>query len=281
MQDELTLLGQLFFLRALAEKLETDWPAVLADLEAVRAALLRRSAMTANLTLDAVSQGRVIGALEEFAAALPAETYTPQAWHAPGEEEDEAFTLPAPVNYVGKGANLKSLGFQVQGSASVISKTLGTTWLWDKVRVQGGAYGGLEYFEPATGVLNFLSYRDPNLLETLDVYDQTAGFLRDLKLSDDELTKAIIGAIGDLDPHLLPDAKGYTSMLRHLTGYTDEMRQQYRDEVLGTTAKHFNEFANAVAAIADRGHVVVIGGAEAVAKANQERGGFLKVRKVL
>lgn len=281
LQDELTLLGQLFFLRDLVEKVDKDWPAVLADLEAVRSALLQRAAMTANLTLDGASQAQVRRPLEEFADALPRRDFTRQLWQAPGEEDDEGFTLPAPVNYVGKGANLKSLGFKVHGSASVISKTIGATWLWDKVRVQGGAYGGMEYFEPATGVLNFLSYRDPNLLETLDVYDQTADFLRTLKLSQDELTKAIIGAIGDLDPHLLPDAKGYTSMVRYFTGYTDEMRQQYRDEVLGTTARQFNEFADAVAAIADRGHVVVMGGAEAVAKANEERGGFLKVRKVL
>ncbi|TAK12019.1 MAG: peptidase M16 [Anaerolineae bacterium] len=281
LQDELTLLGQLFFLRDLAEKVEKDWPSVLAELEAVRAALLQRAAMAANLTLDAASQAKALPALESFAAGLPGETFTPQAWHAPGEEEDEGFTLPAPVNYVGKGANLKSLGIKISGSASVITKTIGTTWLWDKVRVQGGAYGGMEYFEPATGVLNFLSYRDPNLLQTLDVYDQTANFLRELRLSDDELTKSIIGAIGDLDPHLLPDAKGYTSMVRHFTGYTEDMRQQYRDEVLSTTSKHFNEFADAVAAIADRGHVVVIGNHDTVTKANEERGGFLKVKKVL
>lgn len=61
-----------------------------------------------------------------------------------------------------------------------------------------------------TGVFSFLSYRDPNLLKTLDVYDGTAGFLRDIELDNDTLTKAIIGTIGDVDSYQLPDAKGYT-----------------------------------------------------------------------
>ncbi len=280
LQDELTLLGQLFFLRELVEKIDNDWPAVVADLESVRHALLQQAALIVNLTVDAAGQKRVMPFLSNFVESLPGGVIQRQLWHAPGEEEDEAFTLPAPVNYVGKGASLKSLGYPVRGSASVITKTIGATWLWDKVRVQGGAYGGMEYFEPATGVLNFLSYRDPNLLETLDVFDQTAGFLKQLNLSEDELTKAIIGTVGDLDPHLLPDAKGYTSMVRYFTGYTDEMRQQYRDEVLATTAKDFRDFADAVAAIADRGHVVAIGNQDAVSKANEARDSFLKVKKI-
>lgn len=281
LQDELTLLGQLFFLRDLVEKIDSDWPSVLADMESVCRTLLQQTAMTVNLTLDQAGQKRVLPALTDFVAALPEEGTQKHSWHAPGEEDDEAFTLPAPVNYVGKGANLKSLGYPIRGSASVITKTIGATWLWDKVRVQGGAYGGMEYFEPATGVLNFLSYRDPNLLETLDVFDQTAEFLRKLNLSTDELTKAIIGTVGDLDPHLLPDAKGYTSMVRYFTGYSEEMRQQYRDEVLGTTARDFHEFADAVAAIADRGHVVVLGNQDAVSKANKARDDFLKIKKIL
>ena len=72
------------------------------------------------------------------------------------------------VNYVGKAANLyEDAGYQLKGSAYVVNKLLGTTWLWDRVRVSGGAYGGFADFDSHSGMFSFLSYRDPNLLKTV------------------------------------------------------------------------------------------------------------------
>lgn len=65
-------------------------------------------------------------------------------------------------------------------------------------------------------MFSYLSYRDPNLLKTLEVYDETARFLRELELDDDALTKAIIGTIGDVDAYQLPDAKGYSRYVQPL-----------------------------------------------------------------
>jgi Zn-dependent M16 (insulinase) family peptidase len=83
-------------------------------------------------------------------------------------------------------------------------------------------------------VFSFLSYRDPNLVKTLDNYDGTVEFLWNLQLDDDALTKAIIGTIGDVDSYQLPDAKGYTSMLCYIMGITDKGRQCRRDQILST-----------------------------------------------
>jgi Zn-dependent M16 (insulinase) family peptidase len=130
-------------------------------------------------------------------------------------------------------------------------------------------------------VYTFLSYRDPNLLASLDTYDATADFLRNLELSDAELTKAIIGVIGDLDAYQLPDAKGWSSLTRYLTGYSDEKRQKLRDEVLNTTVKKFKSFGETLAELAQHGEIVVLGSAEAIEKANKERAGLLEVKKVL
>ncbi|NUM45349.1 MAG: hypothetical protein HUU38_11645 [Anaerolineales bacterium] len=194
----------------------------------------------------------------------------------------EGFTIPAQVNYVGKGTNLYALGYQPHGSANVIRKYLGTTWLWEKVRVQGGAYGGFAGWDRLSGVWSYGSYRDPNLLATIDNYDGTSAFLRNLNLSDDELTKAIIGTISDLDGYQLPDAKGYSAFVRHLTGITDENRQQLRDEVLGTTQTHFRAFADVLDELNRHGQVVVLGSAEKIGKANEEKGGnWLEIKKVL
>ena len=80
----------------------------------------------------------------------------------------------------------------------VIRHYLGTTWLWEKIRVQGGAYGGMSAFDQNSGIFTYFSYRDPNLLATLSNYDQTPNFLHNLELSESELTKFIIGTISEL-----------------------------------------------------------------------------------
>ena len=156
-----------------------------------------------------------------------------------------------------------------------------TSWLWEKVRVQGGAYGGFCLFDHRSGGFTYLSYRDPNLLATLDIYDQTAAFLRETELSQDELTKSIIGAIGEVDQYQLPDAKGYSSMLRYLVGDTDEIRQRMREEILATSPADFLAFADALEQVVDRGLVVVLGSQGAIDAANAERAGWLDVSKVL
>ena len=102
----------------------------------------------------------------------------------------------------------------------MVLKFLNTTYLWDKVRVQGGAYGGSSRFDLTSGNFTFLSYRDPNLLKTLDAYDGASKALN-AGIGDNDLTRSIIGVIGDVDGYEFPDAKGYSSMWRQLTGTTD------------------------------------------------------------
>jgi hypothetical protein len=105
--------------------------------------------------------------------------------------------------------------------------------------------------------------------------------LREGHLHKDELTKGIIGTIGDLDQYRLPDAKGYTSMVRQLSGETDEERQQLREEVLSTTATHFTAFAEALDTVKEEGLVKVLGSESAIQGAQTDRPGWLEVLKVL
>ncbi len=282
--EQMSGVSQLFFLRPLLEAIERDWEAVLSKLEEVRRQLVNRSIGLVNVTLDAAHWAAFRPQLESFLAVLPAASITPVQWQPEYVSRFEGLTIPAQVNYVGKGAPLYRLGYRLHGSALVINNYLNTAWLWEKVRMQGGAYGGSSQFDRRSGVFTYLSYRDPNLLATLDNFDASAAFLRDLDLSGAELNKAIIGAVGDLDAYLLPDAKGFTSLARYLTGDTDEARQQYRDEVLSTTAKDFKAFGEVLAAVKEKGEVVVLGAQEAIARANaerSERGDWLEVTKVL
>jgi hypothetical protein len=163
----------------------------------------------------------------------------------------------------------------------VASKYLRTTHLWERVRVMGGAYGGFCRFDPLSGVFTYVSYRDPNLLGTLSSYDASGAFLREHEVSASEVGRTIVGVIGELDAYLLPDAKGFTALQRHLLNQTPEYRQKLRDEVLSTTARDLIRFADALDAVRDHGTVVVLGGPAAVDAANAERPGFLVVDRLM
>ena len=279
--EQMSGVAQLFFLRELAQTIETDWASVLEKLETVRRRLLNRATTVVNVTLDESNWKSFAPQLASFVAEIPFFEPDPVKWLPAALDKNEGLTLPSQVNYVAKGADLYKLGYRMHGSVLVINKILATTWLWEKIRVQGGAYGGFSAFDIHSGMYTFLSYRDPNLLATLDTYDATADFLRNLDLPDSELTKAIIGSIGDLDAYLLPDAKGWMSLTRHLVGYTEEKRQIFRDQVLRTSLRDFKAFAEILATVAAQGQIVALGSAETIAKANAARPDLLGVKKIL
>ncbi len=279
--EEMGGINYLFFLRDLLKQIDEDWPAVLAQLEAVRHHLVRRDGLIINATLDIDNWQLLQPHFQVFVAGLPQMAQPNAQWRPLFDGSDEGLIIPAQVNYVGKASNLYEVGYRYHGSVNVISNFVRTSWLWDKIRMQGGAYGAFCRFGKQSGVLTFLSYRDPNLLKTLDVYDQTAEILRTVELNQQELTRNIIGAISAMDGYQLPDAKGYTSMARHLLQESDENRQRTRDEVLGTTLADFHRFAEIIDAARSKARVVVMGSQQALAAANAEKADWLKLLKVM
>jgi presequence protease len=273
-------ISYLMFLRGL-EKSACDWSGVEAALKRVRDTLLKRGAMVLNVTAEAEDWRRFEPRLTAFLEQLPDAPATQATWPPASGPRAEGLTIPAMVNFVAKGGDLRAAGGQANGAAAVIQHYLNTTWLWNKVRVQGGAYGGSCALDRHAGLFTFTSYRDPNLLQTLDIYDQTGAFLRDTPVSEAELTKSIIGVIGTIDDYQLPDAKGFTSTIRYLVHESDESLQRFRDEVLGTRAEDFRAFGEALSKLAGRSDVVVMGSPDAIAAANAKRHGFLQVTKVV
>lgn len=278
--EQLSGVSYLNFLKTLVKRVDSDWDGVQAALMAIRDTLFNRGRMVVNVTADGSLWGKAKGELESFLTRLPNVHHAVADWTIDFAPKSEGLIIPAQVNYVGKGANLKALGFELSGASSVVLKFLNTTYLWDKVRVQGGAYGGSSRFDLTSGNFSFLSYRDPNLLKTIDAYDGASKALK-AGIGANDLTRSIIGVIGDVDGYEFPDAKGYSSMWRQLTGTTDAIRQQRRDEILGTTEADFKRMAEAVDAVARNGHVVVLGGEAAIKAANEQRPGLLEVSKVL
>lgn len=278
--EQIDGVSYLFALRALVEQIESDWPAVQSRLETMRRLLVNRSAMLCNVTLDAASWANVQPRLGEFFSALPDGSFEPQTWRWLPVEGGEGLAIPAQVNYVGMGANLYALDYELSGSASVICKFLNATWLWEKVRVQGGAYGGSCSFDQRSGVFTFLSYRDPNISQTLGNYAAAADYLAgldDSRLNPSELEKTIIGAIGDMDAYQLPDAKGFISLVRALAGDTDAIRQRLRDQILSTSRADFHAFGSLLKRFNQQAQIVVLGSQSALEKASAG----LSIQKVL
>ena len=279
--EQMEGISYLFFLRRLLVEIDQDWPGVQAKLEAIRHRLVNRRTLLCNLTLSGAERAVFEPKLEAFLRALPQQDWAPMPWTPVFDSSNEGLMAPTQVNYVGKGGNLNDVGYTYHGSVSVITRFLRNTWLWDRIRVQGGAYGAFCSFDQFSGFFSNVSYRDPNLLETLTNYDAAGQFLREVDLNQDELTKAIIGTVGDMDSYMLPDAKGYTSMIRRLIGIDDTYRQQIRDQVLGTSAEDFSAFAVYLDKLAETGSVVALGSAETIAAANQQQPDLLTPVKVL
>ncbi|MDQ7033367.1 MAG: hypothetical protein Q9P01_00595 [Anaerolineae bacterium] len=270
----------LFFLRELENAIDNDWATVLAALETVRDTLVNRAAMRVNATMEASMWQNFKPQLDSFLNTLPKHDTTNADWHISTGEKYEGLTMPAQVNFNAKSANLKAVGYESHGSVSVIGKHIRREYLWETIRVQGGAYGGTMSYSTGSGLVTFMSWRDPNIVGTLQNFDATGDYLQAMNMSESNIEQAIIGAIGDLDSHDLPDAKGFKTMIRHIVGYTDEMRQQYRNEVLATTLDDFHAFGAVLKQAADKGRVAVVGSPDAIEAASSDMGIDFKVTKL-
>ncbi len=258
-------------LRTLTERTTRDWNSVLEDLRRLHEAIVRRNRAIFNLTADKKGIDVSLEAARRLCERLPDTPLSNAIWTPPANNVNEAFLVPAQVNYVGSGCNLYAAGYTWHGSAGVIARHLRMDWLWNQVRVQGGAYGAFCTFDRVSGGVTQVSYRDPNVDRTLAVYAGTARHLRELALSKRELELAIVGAIGDIDAYQLPDARGWTSLNRYLAGDSDEALQRRREEVLSTTQGHFTAFADVLEEAMKHSTVCALGGGS-VEKAAREHG---------
>ncbi len=279
--EQMSGISYLLFLRELEERVEKDWVQVLSALEKIRELLINRHALLLNITVDEKKWLQIQAQVEAFLDSLPYFEPILHSWKPRKSSDFEGLTIPAQVNYVGKGMNLFSHGYRFHGSAHVITRYLRNSWLWEKVRVEGGAYGAFCLFDRLSGVLTLVSYRDPNIFKTLEAFEGAAGFLKGLDLSATELTRAIVGAIGDIDRYQLPDAKGYTSMVRYLSGETEPERQRIREEVLGTTVQDFNSFGAVLEEGAESALVKILGPKSAIEEVAAKKRWGLKVFDVL
>jgi Zn-dependent M16 (insulinase) family peptidase len=279
--EKMSGIDYLFFIRDLIENLDNQWEMIMANMESIRLNLISQSNIVCNVTVDQSNWQAQNTKILNFIDSFPNNKRELKNWNFTGNKQNEGLTIPSQVNFVGMGANIYDLGYQHHGSINVITQYLRSTWLWEKVRVSGGAYGGFCAFDRLSGIFTFLSYRDPNLKKTIEYYKQTSDFLKSMDIDQSELNKSIIGAIGEIDSYQLPDAKGYTAMLRYLLNISDEERQIIRDQLLETNSSHFRDFAKVLKSLNLESNIVVLGALNNIESANQENGYNLQLKNIL
>ncbi|QGY38820.1 peptidase M16 [Pseudodesulfovibrio cashew] len=277
MEEAMSGLSNLDFLRSLEERLEADFRGVAKDLERMRSLLLSRSGLIVNATMDADLFAAAEPELASVASALPESDAAPASGFPLDFPAREGLAIPAQVNYVGKGVSLAEHGITLGGAAQVVNKLIRTGYLWEKVRVQGGAYGAFCLLDRLAGAMAMVSYRDPNVAATVKAFDGVADYLETIDVNADELEKSIIGAIGEIDAYQLPDAKGFTALTRYLTGQDDDYLQEIREQALSATEADFRAFAEAVRVNAAHGDICVLGDSLAMENADLD----LEIRQVL
>jgi hypothetical protein len=239
---------QLRFLRQLERRIQSDWEGVVQDLNRVLGIVIARDRVTLNVTADSAHLTSAVEACSRFADGL-SDGNPPRGveWPLMFPKQNQAIIIPSLVNYVAKAGDLYSSSYRDSGASSVITRIIKSQWLWNKVRVEGGAYGAFCSFNRLTGLFAQYSYRDPNIRATIDAFDSTAAFLRSTEFSQDDLRKAIIGTIGEVDDYQFPDEEGLTSLSRHLQGIEIDDIQQRRIEILETSVDDFRIFGSHLA----------------------------------
>ena len=177
--------------------------------------------------------------------------------------------VPTSVSYV--ASVLKAPAYIDQASAmlTLAAKELSNSYLYKHIRVQGGAYGGMSSFDPSLGLFSFISYRDPHIAETLQIFKDAQAFFSQNEMAADDMEKAIISTIGALDKPLDPSGRGYAAMMRIFAGATDEMRQNFRDNVLSATPRKVKDtLKDYFSAAAKSKAVAVYSSQEKLAEAN-------------
>ena len=174
------------------------------------------------------------------------------------EQKNEGLMTSANVQYVAKGYNYKELGYDYSGSMLVLKTILGYDYLWNNVRVKGGAYGAMSNIS-REGSFIFVSYRDPNLVNTLNAYDGACDYLEKFDISDREMTKYIIGTISNLESPLMPYYKGIKAVSMYIRNITKEDREKERVEVLNTKVEDIKGYAEVVRNTMSQDYLAVVG----------------------
>jgi len=269
------------FLCGVLKNYDTKKAKVITKLQAMVQKIFRKEYLLADMTVDREGLLNCKTILLPFADKLYTSPMTEEERSSKligtCPKHNEAFITAGMVQYNACAGSFADSSIAYNGSMNVLKNVLGNEYLWNNVRVKGGAYGCMCGFAPS-GNGYFTSYRDPNLAKTYDIYKDAAAYVQSLELDDRELTKYIIGAVGAIDLPMTASMKGSRSLAAYLGERSFEQIQKNRDELLATTVEDLRKLSDAVAAITEAGHICVVG---SESKITEEKERFEHVEQLI
>ena len=198
-----------------------------------------------------------------FAGKLPQQELIADTIPVVTEKKNEGFLSSSQVQYVCRAGNYRKDGLAYTGALRVLKVIMGYDYLWNQVRVKGGAYGCMCSFSKS-GDSYFVSYRDPNLSKTVDVYEQAADYIAAFSQDERSMTQYIIGAVSELDTPLTPASKALRSLSAYMTNQKEEDFQKERDELLGVTQETIRGLSAHVRSFVGQNYFCVVGNDEKI-----------------
>ncbi|MGO9309713.1 MAG: insulinase family protein [Spirochaetia bacterium] len=264
-EEEWRGITQLLFLEKLVRNIDAELPRVVAALERIRADLLTRSLVIANATAAGECFAEITRAVDTVAGRLPSRSTHELPAPEPGRFvpgtpalRGESLVASASVGYVARALPGFRFEHPLNGPVAVLGHLLSTGYLWEKVRMEGGAYGAFSYSRNMDGLFLLGSYRDPNITTTIRAFGEGLRLMESGPLDPAEVDKAVIGTIGREDRPIDPGEKGFVCMQRKLHGITDDARQARRTLLLGVGRHGISEAARELLASAPQGFTAVI-----------------------
>lgn len=257
-QDELKGIA---FYRSIChiEKELSESPKSVSDkLAAIARKLFARNRMLISFTGNNEAYGNAKPSLEKVIAGFNKMSAIGNQAEVHFNTAKEAFIDASQIQYVAKTGDFICEGYEYTGALRLLRIILSYDYLWINVRVKGGAYGCMNTFL-RSGESYFVSYRDPNLSDTLDVYDRIPEYIKSFSPDERDMTKYIIGTFSALDTPMNPEAKGSRSLSAYLEGITYEQIQKERNEILNAQPEDIRRLADLVEAVLRKDSICVIG----------------------
>ena len=276
-QDELKGIA---FYRSICriEKELSESPERVSDkLAAIAKKLFARNRMLISFTGNNEAYGNAKTSLEKVIAGFNKMSTIGKQAEVHFNTAKEAFVDASQIQYVAKTGDFVCEGYEYTGALRLLRIILSYDYLWINVRVKGGAYGCMNTFL-RSGESYFVSYRDPNLSDTLDVYDRIPEYIKSFSPDERDMTKYIIGTFSALDTPMNPEAKGSRSLSAYLEGITYEQIQKERDEILNAQPEDIRRLADLVEAVLKKDSICVIGNENMI---KESAGLFENVEKLI
>lgn len=276
-QDELKGIA---FYRSIChiEKELSESPKSVSDkLAAIAKKLFARNRMLISFTGNDEAYGNAKPSLEKVIAEFNKMSAVGNQAEVHFNTAKEAFIDASQIQYVAKTGDFICEGYEYTGALRLLRIILSYDYLWINVRVKGGAYGCMNTFL-RSGESYFVSYRDPNLSDTLDVYDRIPEYIKSFSPDERDMTKYIIGTFSALDTPMNPEAKGSRSLSAYLEGITYEQIQKERNEILNAQPEDIRRLADLVEAVLKKDSICVIGNENMI---KESAGLFENVEKLI